>query len=55
MAYHDGVDRRIDRVGARDRLIHQLLRADLAVADERGKAERVVISILLEAAQLRTS
>ena len=45
---HDGIDLRIDLGGARHRLVEQLFRRDLLLADELGKANAVILAIFLE-------
>ena len=44
----DSVDLRIDFFRPRDRLVQQLLCADLLVANERREAETVVVAVFLE-------
>jgi hypothetical protein len=52
---HDGIDRRIDLFGPCDRGLQHLFGADLALGDEPGEGDGVVLAIFFEPHGLQIS
>jgi len=52
---HDGINSGVDLFGPRDRSLQHLLSADLALGDEPGEGEGVVLAIFFEPHGLQIS